>query len=44
MATAAPSQTALLDLTFLTEEERAQIEAVLRADEELRVRDRVRIG
>lgn len=34
----------LLDLTFLTEEERDKIESVLREDEDLRTRDRIRLG
>lgn len=34
----------LLDLSFLTEEEREKIESVLKADESLKLRDRVRLG
>ena len=46
MATAAsgPGKGPLLNLTFLTPEERAKIESVLKADEALRIRDRVRVG
>ena len=34
----------LLDLSFLTEEERDKIRAVLKEDEALRIRDRIRLG
>ena len=34
----------LLDLSFLTAEERAKLEAVIRADQNLLVKDRVRVG
>lgn len=34
----------LLDLSFLTEEERDKIRAVLKEDEALRTRDRIRLG
>ena len=34
----------LLDLSFLTDEEREKIEAVLKADEELRTREKIRLG
>ena len=34
----------LIDLSYLTEEERERLEAVIKADEELRVRDRIRLG
>lgn len=34
----------LLDLSFLTEEEREKIELVVREDETLRMRDRIRLG
>ena len=34
----------LLDLSFLTEEEVEKIQRVLKADEELRTRDRIRLG
>lgn len=34
----------LLDLSFLTDEERDRIETVLQADQELRTRDRIRLG
>lgn len=34
----------LLDLTFLSEEERKKIEGVLKADQDLRMRDRARLG
>ena len=46
-AAVAPSSNggdSLLDLHFLTEEERAKIEKVLREDEELKTRDRIRLG
>lgn len=36
--------TPLLELDFLTEEERAIIERVLKADDDLRTRDRIRLG
>ena len=38
------SEDELLDLSFLTEEEREKIEVVLREDEDLRTRDRIRLG
>ena len=46
MAAEAPTSpsVSLLDLTFLTDEEREKISSVLRADEELRTRDRIRLG
>ncbi len=34
----------LLDLSFLTEEEREKIGSVLQADQALRTRDRIRLG
>lgn len=34
----------LIDLSYLTEEERERLVAVIKADEELRVRDRIRLG
>ncbi len=34
----------LLDLSFLTEEEREKIGSVMQADQELRTRDRIRLG
>ena len=34
----------LLDLSFLTEQEREKIQAVLNQDEALRTRDRIRLG
>ena len=34
----------LLDLSFLTKEEREKLQAVLRADEDLKIRDRIRLG
>ena len=34
----------LLDLSFLTEEEIKKIKSVLQADEDLRTRDRIRLG
>lgn len=34
----------LLDLGFLTDEEREKLESVLRADEDLKIKDRIRIG
>ena len=34
----------LLDLSYLTEEERERLVAVIKADEELRIRDRIRLG
>ena len=34
----------LLDLSFLTDEERGKLEAVIRADQNLLVQDRVRVG
>ncbi len=34
----------LLDLTFLTDEEKEKITSVLKADQELRIRDRIRLG
>ena len=34
----------LLDLSFLTEQEREKLEAVLKDDEDLRTRDRIRLG
>lgn len=44
VAPSSPAAVSLLDLQFLTDEERVKIESVLRADEELRTRDRVRLG
>ena len=38
------NQLALLDLSFLSEEERKKIERVLKADQEIRTKDRVRLG
>jgi hypothetical protein len=37
-------ETGLLDLSFLTEEEREKLQAVLKEDEDLRTRDRIRLG
>ena len=34
----------LIDLSFLTPEEKAKLEAVIRADQNLLIRDRVRVG
>ena len=34
----------LIDLSYLTEEERERLVAVIKADEELRTRDRIRLG
>lgn len=34
----------LLDLSFLTEEEREKLKGVLQADQELKTRDRIRLG
>lgn len=34
----------LLDLSFLTEEEREKLEVVLKEDEDLRIWDRIRLG
>ena len=34
----------LLDLSFLTDEEREKLEAVLKQDEDLKTRDRIRLG
>lgn len=34
----------LLDLSFLTEEEREKLEDVLKEDEDLRIKDRIRLG
>ena len=39
-----PSEDELLDLSFLTGEEREKIELVLKEDEDLRIRDRIRLG
>ena len=36
--------TGLLDLSFLTEEERDKLRVVLKEDEDLRTRDRIRLG
>ena len=46
MASAATPETALplLDLSFLNEEERIKIERVLQADQELRTKDKIRLG
>lgn len=45
MATAANfSKAPLIDLSFLTPEERAKIESVVRADQSLLIKDRVRVG
>ena len=46
MATAVTlrKQPLLLDLSFLTAGERAKLEAVVRADRNLLVKDRVRVG
>ena len=48
MAASIPSvevdEEGLLDLSFLTEEEREKLRAVLRADEDLKIRDRIRLG
>ena len=38
------SDNPLLDLSFLTEEEKEKIETVLKEDQELRIRDRIRLG
>ena len=38
------NQLALLDLSFLSEEERKKIETVLKADQEIRTKDRIRLG
>lgn len=38
------SELPLLDLSFLTEEERSKIQSVLQADQELKTRDRIRLG
>jgi len=35
---------ALLDLSFLTKEERKLLEKVVKEDEDLRLRDRIRLG
>ncbi len=43
-AAATEASSPLLDLSFLTEEERVKIERVLRADAELKTRDRIRLG
>ena len=43
-AVALRKQPLLLDLSFLTGEERAKLEAVVRADENMLVQDRVRVG
>ena len=34
----------IIDLSYLTEEERERLVAVIKADEELRIRDRIRLG
>lgn len=34
----------VIDLSYLTEEERERLVAVIKADEELRIRDRIRLG
>lgn len=34
----------LIDLSYLTEEERERLVAVIKADQELRTRDRIRLG
>ena len=45
MATAANyGKTPLLDLSFLTPEEKAKLEAVVKADQNLLIRDRIRVG
>ena len=45
MATAATyRKPPLLDLSFLTAEERAKVETVVRADQNMLVQDRVRVG
>ncbi len=41
---ATPSEEELLDLSFLTDQEREKIELVLKEDENLRTRDRIRLG
>ena len=38
------NQLALLDLRFLSEEERKKIETVLKADQEIKTKDRIRLG
>ena len=38
------NQLALLDLSFLSEEERKKIETVLKADQEIKTKDRIRLG
>ncbi len=40
----AGGEVSLLDLSFLTDEERVKIESVLQADQKLRTRDRIRLG
>ena len=44
MADGINNHLALLDLSFLSEEERGKIERVLKADQEVRTKDRVRLG
>ena len=44
MADGISNHLALLDLSFLSEEERGKIERVLKADQEVRTKDRVRLG
>ena len=44
MADGISNHLALLDLSFLSEEEREKIERVLKADQEVRTKDRVRLG
>lgn len=46
-ATGEPSPghaTPLLNLSFLTEKERTKLDSVLKADEQLKTRDRIRLG
>lgn len=44
MADGISNHLALLDLSFLSEEEREKIERVLKADQDVRTKDRVRLG
>ena len=44
MADGISNHLALLDLSFLSEEERGKIERVLKADQDVRTKDRVRLG
>lgn len=39
-----PEGVELLDLSFLTGEEREKIELVLKEDENLKIKDRIRLG